>query len=253
VLFAERARAESFGAVAERYDRARPTYPAALIDALLADAAEQVLDVGCGTGIAARLLADRGCRVLGVEVDPRMAQLARAKGLEVEIASFEEWQARGRRFDLVTAAQAWHWIEPHAGAMRAQDVLREGGRIALFWNFGELPEELHASLAAVYARLEPAIEKYSVVLGNRDGRTRAQESGIPGCEGFGEVEISRFAWRKAYDTASWVEHVSTHSDHQTLPAQRRERLLAGVAEAIEQIGGSFELPYETVLLSARRI
>ena len=56
----DRERAESFGAVAELYDRARPSYPEALIDALLAGGAERVLDVGCGTGIAGALLAARG-------------------------------------------------------------------------------------------------------------------------------------------------------------------------------------------------
>ncbi len=51
-LFEDRSRAESFGSVADLYDRARPSYPPALIDALLADGGRTVLDVGCGTGIA---------------------------------------------------------------------------------------------------------------------------------------------------------------------------------------------------------
>ena len=75
MLFEERHRAESFGGVAELYDRARPSYPPALIEELLSDGPRQVLDVGCGTGIAGALLAMRGCEVLGVEVDERMARL----------------------------------------------------------------------------------------------------------------------------------------------------------------------------------
>ena len=82
MLFEDRSRAESFGDIAEAYDRARPSYPPALFDDLLADGARTVLDVGCGTGIVAALLAARGCDVLGVEVDERMAQVARAKGIE---------------------------------------------------------------------------------------------------------------------------------------------------------------------------
>lgn len=56
-LHQDRARAQSFGTDAARYDRARPSYPAALVDALLEEKADRVLDVGCGTGKAARLLA----------------------------------------------------------------------------------------------------------------------------------------------------------------------------------------------------
>jgi SAM-dependent methyltransferase len=100
VLFEQRSRAESFGAVAGLYDRVRPSYPRTLLDDLLSDDPADVLDVGCGTGIVAALLAARGCSVLGVEIDPRMAQLAGAKGLTVEVARFERWNDAGRRFDL---------------------------------------------------------------------------------------------------------------------------------------------------------
>src|SRR3954471_7627 len=66
----QRETAESFGADAARYDRARPSYPAAMVARIVAAApGPDVLDVGCGTGIAARLFRDAGCRVLGVDVD----------------------------------------------------------------------------------------------------------------------------------------------------------------------------------------
>ena len=155
MLFNERARAESFGNVAELYDRARPSYPPALIDALLESRPRRVLDVGCGTGIAGALLAARGCKVLGVEVDPRMAALARRRGLNVEVAALEQWDAAERKFDLAICAQAWHWIEPRAGLARIAQVLPAGARIGLFWNFGDLPETVAARLGPIYARLEP--------------------------------------------------------------------------------------------------
>ena len=163
-LFEDRSRAESFGSVADLYDRARPSYPPALIDALLADGGRTVLDVGCGTGIAAALFAARGCAVTGVEVDARMAEIARRKGLEVEVSTFERWDDRGRRFDVVASGQAWHWIEPRVGAARAADLLRPGGRIGAFWNFGDPPPELRERLAPIYDRLAPELVNYSVVL-----------------------------------------------------------------------------------------
>jgi SAM-dependent methyltransferase len=73
-LHRQRQVAESFGSVAERYDRARPGYPAALVERIVAASpGPRVLDVGCGTGIAARQFQAAGCRVLGVDPDPRMA------------------------------------------------------------------------------------------------------------------------------------------------------------------------------------
>src|SRR5580692_4345707 len=109
--------AESFGSDPERYDRARPRYPDALVEQIVGGrAGATVVDVGIGTGIAARQFADAGCRVLGVEVDERMAQAARGRGFEVEVTKFEDWDPAGRSFDLVIAAQAWHWVDPVAGA-----------------------------------------------------------------------------------------------------------------------------------------
>jgi SAM-dependent methyltransferase len=92
--------AESFGSEAERYQRTRPTYPKDMVDAVLAASeGRDFLDVGIGTGISAWPFQQEGCRVLGIEPDPRMAELARARGLEVEIAKFEEWDGSGRTFD----------------------------------------------------------------------------------------------------------------------------------------------------------
>jgi len=96
-LHTDRDRAQVFGGVAALYDATRPTYPSGLIDDLLAGAPDRVLDVGCGTGIVSVLLAQRGADVLGIEPDPRMAQVARGKGIEVEVARFERWESRGRR------------------------------------------------------------------------------------------------------------------------------------------------------------
>jgi 2-polyprenyl-3-methyl-5-hydroxy-6-metoxy-1,4-benzoquinol methylase len=49
---------------AERYNRCRPRYPDVVIDALLGPEPSrlEVLDVGCGTGIAARPMAERGAK-----------------------------------------------------------------------------------------------------------------------------------------------------------------------------------------------
>jgi 2-polyprenyl-3-methyl-5-hydroxy-6-metoxy-1,4-benzoquinol methylase len=66
-----------------------------------------VLDVGCGTGVAARQFQAAGCRVLGVDPDARMAELARRGGVEAEVAAFEAGDSAGREFDAVVAGQAW--------------------------------------------------------------------------------------------------------------------------------------------------
>ena len=105
----------SFGTDPDRYDRARPRYPQALIDHIVTmSPGRRFLDVGIGTGIAARQFIDAGCDVLGVDVDGRMADLARRYGLEVEVVAFEAWDLAGRSFDAVVSGQTWHWVDPIA-------------------------------------------------------------------------------------------------------------------------------------------
>jgi SAM-dependent methyltransferase len=146
-----------------------------------------VLDVGCGTGIEARQFQAAGCRLLGVEPDARMADFARRSGVEVEVATFEAWDPAGRSFDTVVAGQAWHWVDPAAGAAKAAQVLRPGGRLAVFWNAFQPPPDLGEAFAEVYRRVlpdspvfrraMPGLEVYSALFATAaDGIRRAAPS-----------------------------------------------------------------------------
>jgi SAM-dependent methyltransferase len=255
VLFEDRRRAESFGGQADRYDRTRPGYPEALLDAVVGPAPVDlsVLDVGCGTGISARLMAGRGARVLGVEVDARMAELARRRGTQVEVGPFESWDPHGRRFDRVTAAQAWHWVDPVAGADKAAAVLDPGGRICLWWNVGQPPAEVVAALDAVYQRLAPGADDYSVLLGySRFSTYHAEADGIRVCPRLSDPVVERFEWTRYYSSAEWLDQLPTHSDHASMPPDRLGPLLDEIAAALDGLGGGFEMRYTCVLISAER-
>jgi SAM-dependent methyltransferase len=250
VLHTNRTRAGSFGEDAELYDRVRPSYPPALIKWLMRDQPSTVLDVGCGTGKAARLFADRGAEVLGLEPDPRMAAIARRHGLTVEEGTFEAWEPRGRTFDLLTCAQAWHWVEPVAGALKAAQVVRDGGRIGLFWNLGRPPQELREPVDAVYATLAPGLEEYSVLLGRGESdRAGLAAETLTASGKWADVTVETFPWETTYGTAEWLDHLQTHSDHRGLAPEQLAALLAGVGAEIDRLGGSFVMTYETALVT----
>lgn len=245
----DRRRAESFGRLAEQYDRLRPGYPDALYADLFALRPADVLDVGCGTGKASVPLARAGVRVLGVEIDERMADVARAHGLPVEVAPFEQWDAAGRTFDLVLSAQAWHWVDPGPAARAAAAVLRPGGRVALVWNLGSHPPGLKDRLDAVYAEHMPA-QPESVLRGGR--RSLADDREALAAAGLTAHEVRTYPWRQNYTRDEWIALLRTHSDHATLPEDTRERLLQRVAAVIDETGGTMPMDYETRLLLAAR-
>jgi SAM-dependent methyltransferase len=255
VLSSDRARAESFGADADQYDRARPSYPSQLVDDLVAEGSDlAVLDVGCGTGIAARLFAGRGCRVLGVEPDPRMAAVARRHGLDVEVAGFEEWDAAGRTFDLVTCAQAWHWIDAQMGTAKAATLLGPGARVGLIWNEGTHGPELTPVLKAIYDRHGPALDDYSVLLGGAVAdRVQAATEALSSSGYFATPDVTPYAWERVYSREEWLDQLPTHSDHRALPTDRLASLLADVGDAIDGLGGAFSMLYTAWTVRATRL
>jgi SAM-dependent methyltransferase len=253
MIHKDRVRAGSFGDDPLLYDRARPWYPAAMVDALLADEPRDVLDVGCGTGIAGRLFAARGCTVVGVEPDARMAAVARGHGLEVEEATFESWAPGGRIFDLLVSGQAWHWVDPEVGARKAAAVLRPGGTIGLFWNQGRPVGDVGAALDAVYERVAPGLEEYSVLLRPLGPeRFEAAGAGLLATRAFGEASITTYPWSRTYRRSEWLDHLMTHSDHRTMSAALRTVLLGDIGAVIDDFGGKLRVDYRCWLVVAGR-
>jgi len=254
--FRDRARAEGFGSDAERYDRARPTYPDALVDDLLGTTGQadgrRVLDVGCGTGKAGRLFAARGCEVLGLEPDERMATVARRHGLPVEITTIEAWEPQPGAFDLVVSGQAWHWVDPAVGPARAAVALRPGGRLAVFWNGSRHQPATAEALDRVYERLAPELRIESVVLGTMRRPFQEDIAAIDATGRFEPAETRQYPWEQVVPSDAWVDQLRTHSDHASLPPERLEPLLAAVAAEIDALGGAITVLYRTSMITAVR-
>lgn len=221
----DRMRAEAFGSVAEQYDRFRPSYPDALFADLERTGARRVLDIGCGTGKASTELMARGLSVLGVEVDPEMAAVARSHGLDVEVAAFEDWMSQDRTFDLVTCAQAWHWIDPVRGAHKTASVLGPNGVLACFWNHDKV-HSLSDELAEVYRRLAPDCAPRALGSGLDEDEPYAAD--LRNTRVFSEVAVRRYDWSQTLTAAEWVGRISTQSDHIRLPEEVRTELLREV-------------------------
>jgi SAM-dependent methyltransferase len=248
--------AESFGSEAERYDRARPSYPAALVQRIIAASpGRDVLDVGCGTGIAARQFQAAGCTVLGVDPDARMADQARQRGLEVEVAKFEDWNPAGRAFDAVIAGQAWHWVDPVAGAAKAARSLRSGGRFAAFWNAFQPPPDLAEAFAAVFRRVLPDVPALGRPTPGADGYAGLSAKAADGLRqagAFGDPEQWQFGWDRPYTRDEWLDQAATSGFSARLPAATMAEALAGIGAAIDAAGGGFMVQYTTVTVTAAR-
>jgi SAM-dependent methyltransferase len=243
--YQQRHRAESFGAIADDYDRYRPSYPDELIRDLLAGGPHTVLDIGCGTGKAARLLSRRGLAVLGVEIDPQMAAVARQHGIDVEVGGFEQWDPRGRTFDLVTCAQAWHWIDPAVGLPKIARLVTPGGLFAPFWNFDHVSDEDAAAIDPVYREHAPQLVRETMRHQPSDRADEVRASGE-----FASVTTRVYEWQRSLPVDDYVGKLGTQSEYQLL-GPRLDGLLAGLRRVLHERGPEVTVIGGTFVIRAR--
>jgi len=176
-----------YAASADHYQRHRPSYPAALIDWVLATTGRRVparvADVGCGTGIATRLFAERGFDTVGIDPSREMLAYAhragRARYICAEAAATSLATAS---IDLVVAAQCFHWFDLAPTLHEFRRIIRPGGWGVAFWN-------LRAST--------PVMDEYDRLL-----RTYSSEYGV-----LARQEAAPAALRAAPGIREWREAV----------------------------------------------
>ena len=249
----------AFDQIATVYKAARPGYPEALVEDVLAYAdlkpEDRILEVGCGTGQATKGFAARGFPIVAIDPGPEMLRGAReslADFAKVAFAqtTFEAWPAEPGGFRLIVAAQSWHWVSPALRFAKAAEALAPDGSLAVFGHVPVgLPASILARLEAIYLRLTgnwgPPPE--AAYLPGGPFEEWFDQSGL-----FGPVAHRKYPWLWRHTSASYADFLRTRSDHRMMEAAQREALLAEIALAIDDEGGALAVDYETHLYMARR-
>jgi SAM-dependent methyltransferase len=254
----------AFGSVAELYDRARPSYPAAAIDEVVTRAGlrpgDTVLEVGAGTGKATVLLAARGLNVVALEPSAAMAAVARAKcrgldGVRVVESELERW-APTERFPALVSVQAWHWVAPEVRDERANAALVADGTLAAVWTFPDWAAcDLRETLCDAYRLTTPQLAPdFPMHPASQPTRLAGDwPAEIDASMRFGDPRVTTHPWSQPYTSTEYVELLQTHQDHILLEAEDRRALLAAVAAAIEGAGGgTLTMPFVTRVCVATR-
>jgi ubiquinone/menaquinone biosynthesis C-methylase UbiE len=232
----------SFGSVADVYDATRPTYPPEAARWMLGEAPLRVADIGAGTGIFSRVLADLGHEVVAVESDDEMrSKLAETSpGITVLAGSAEQIPLPDASLDAVTAAQAFHWFDREAAAEEIARVLRPGGLVAAIWN---MEDESVDWVAEWWNAVSPG-----------QGRRR-RGSGLRMTLGprFSHPERARFQHRVERDAETLLGYIRSRSHYVVANAEEQRRMDDVTREIAGRLPARFEMPYEALATRARKL
>lgn len=173
---------ERFSNRVEDYVRYRPGYPRAIVALLRREcglAPESVVaDIGCGTGLLARLFLENGNAVWGVEPNAAMRQagerLLQGHARFRSVAgSAEAITLPGASADFIVTGQAFHWFDTEAAQREFARVLRAGGWVVVVWN--ERRTDTSAFLRAYESLLRDFGTDYAEVAANYPRARRMEE------------------------------------------------------------------------------
>ena len=239
---------ERFTGRVEHYAKYRPTYPPKLIEAIARQCGEKrrlrIAEFGSGTGIFTRLLLDAGHEVFAVEPNEAMRQEGeRALG---SIPFFHSVHGTAEKsglpsgaFDLVAAAQAFHWFDFDAARREFLRVLKPEGRVALVWN----NRETKSAFGRGYERF---LERQSTDYPRVRSRGKSAEKEMRRFFGGGGYKLLKFPHSQRFDwEALWGRFLST-SYSPRIGDPRREAAQAALRELFDRCarGGTVAMKYQ---------
>lgn len=241
-------RPESFDEVAALYDRARPPYPEAVIEDLLAltgiRPGDHVLEIGCGTGQITVPLAERGLRITALEPGANLAAIASSKlagypAVAVVERRFEDYELPPEPFDLVVSATAFHWVDPKIRVVKSGAALKQGGHLAIIhthWGVGAQRDVFGARSQSCYETWEPESEPRFVYPTVDDLPAARQD--LAESAAFTLTAHRFYEQVNRYSTASYLDLLRTFSNIQGLEPAARDGLLGCLGQLIDgQFGG----------------
>ncbi len=123
-----------FSTRSDDYANYRPSYPRALVEALvkLCPQNDLALDCGCGTGQLSVLLAERFKKVIATDASGKQKENALpCERITYRVATAENSLLPESSVDIVTVAQAAHWLDLDRFYAEAKRISKPGGVLAL--------------------------------------------------------------------------------------------------------------------------
>jgi SAM-dependent methyltransferase len=254
-----------YSEIANAYHKTRPRYPQQLINRVIElaelPAGANILELGCGPGIATVPFAELGFSMLCLEPSQEACQLARQNcttypSVEIQNLTFEEWELEGEKFNAVLAATSFHWVSPEIRCTKAAAALKDQGALILLWNAGVLSQnEVYQVLNEVYQIQAPSLGQYHAEERvNQEKSIRKLGQNIIDSGLFENLGYEQLVCEVTYSIDDYLALLQTYSGYIALDYETRNSLLESLRKALENNWrSSIEASYLSAFHVAQKI
>ncbi|MBW9207414.1 class I SAM-dependent methyltransferase [Mumia sp. zg.B17] len=213
-------RTRGFDAYASDYALARPSYPERAVRWLVGEAPVRVLEVGAGSGQMTGALLQAGHEVVALDRSSEiLGQLASRLDVPVVRGVAERLPFHAGAFDVVVAAESFHWFDPLRTLPELARVLRTGGRLSLVWNTRD--------------ESVPWVRRLTSIIDAEPDDLEEITASLPLSGLFGLPESSEYGFWQQLDLDALLALVASRSSIAARRAAERDHILAQVAGLYE--------------------
>ena len=250
---------EMFNQAAEYYDKYRPDYPQEIIDSLISvtkiTKGSDLLEIGCGSGKATEQLTGNGFNILGIDPGEDLVRIGneRFKNENINFIKdrFEEHVFGQKKFDIIYAAQSFHWVPQPIGYKKCADVLKNNGYLALFWNMYVLNDNDTDKELLEISKRYGGIADF-VTETECESRINSIVSQIVDSNLFEKPTVIRKLWKQDYTADDFYGFALTGNRFMQNSDEDKQKAYNDIVALAEKNGGIIERPYLCVLYMAKK-
>ena len=251
---------EMFNQAADYYDKYRPSYPLEIIDTVIKKTGikkgSKIVEIGAGSGKATELFAGKGFHILCIEPGEDLVKIGNDKfkddTIEFKCSRFEHYDFSDQDWDVVLAAQAFHWVPQPQGYEKCASILKSNGHLAVFWNmYITYDNELDNELIAISNKYGG----FADFLSESDCETRINSivSEIENSKLFSKPKVFRKLWEQNYTADEYFGFALTGNRFIQKSDDEKAAAYQDIVSLSNKYNGIIKRPYLCVLYLAEKL
>ena len=254
-----RKESEMFNQAAEYYDKYRPGYPQEIIDSLISvtgiTEGSDLLEIGCGSGKATEQFIGNGFNILGIDPGEDLVRIGNERFQNENIhfvkGRFEEHDFEQKKFDVIYAAQSFHWVPQLIGYIKCFDALKDNGYLALLWNMYVLNDNDADKELLEISKRYGGIADF-VTETECESRINSIVSQIVDSDLFEKPTVIRKLWSQNYTADDFYGFALTGNRFMQNSDADKKKAYNDIVALAEKKDGIIERPYLCVLYITRK-